>query len=259
MGEFTLTKTAYPPHFRLSQHAHEMACLGVMFRGCLSEGFSVRKLAYSTGDAFFRPPQVMHEDRVDAAGASCFNLEVSARWLENVQEYGRTPTDPVTFGTGALQRLMYQLYQQWKYVDDVMPLMIEGLACELTAELFRTLPVKLEAQTPHWLKDAREFVQSRFADSFSLAEIAQEVGRHPVHVAREFRRYFGRTIGQLKRECRINFACEKLAHSELSIIDIALEAGFTQQAHFSTVFRRMTRRTPGEYKALYGASNRKSL
>jgi len=251
IGELTLTETAYPPNFQLSQHAHEMACLGVMISGGIFEEFALRKLSYNAHTAYFRPPQVTHKNHTHAMGATCFNLEVSSGWLENVQEYGRFPSEPTTFEGGQLNRLAYEVYKQWKSMDEVAPLVIEGLAYEIAAELCRTSGDKTEPHPPRWLKGVQEIVRSRFAESFSLAEIAQEVGRHPVHVAREFRRYYGRTVGQLKRECRINHACERLAHSELPIVDIALEAGFAQQAHFSTVFRQMTRLTPSEYKELH--------
>ena len=251
IGELTLTETAYPPGYHLSPHAHEMACIGVMLSGGIFEEFPLRKLSYNTHTAYFRPPQIVHKNHVHTMGAICLNLEVSTRWLENVQEYGRLPNEPKTFEGGQLQRLVHEVYAQWKSMDDVSPLVIEGLAYELAAELCRTSRGESEPCPPHWLKNVQEFVRSHFSESFGLAEIAQEVGRHPVHVAREFRRYYGRTVGQLKRECRINFACERLVHSELPIVDIALEAGFAQQAHFSNVFRRMTRLTPSEYKQFH--------
>ena len=61
---------------------------------------------------------------------------------------------------------------------------------------------------------------------------------HPVHVAREFHRYYGTTIGQFRRKCRIDFAREKLTHSRLPIVEIALECGIHQQPHFTNVFKR---------------------
>ena len=83
------------------------------------------------------------------------------------------------------------------------------------------------------------------------AELSGEVQMHPVHLAREFHRYFGTTIGQFRRKCRIDFACERLTHSKLPIVEIALESGFTQQPHFTNVFRKITGLTPFQYRKLY--------
>jgi AraC-like DNA-binding protein len=136
-------------------------------------------------------------------------------------------------------------------MDDVAPLAIEGLACEMAAQFCRTVRVKLERNPPRWLRQVHEMLRSRFSDALRLAQISGEVRIHPVHVAREFNRYYGTTIGQFRRKCRIDFASERLTRSRSPIAQIALEAGFAQQAHFTNVFKRTTGLTPHQYRKLY--------
>ena len=136
-------------------------------------------------------------------------------------------------------------------MDDVAPLMIEGLACEIAVEFCRTVRVKPETHPPRWLEQVHELLRSRFKQSLRLSENSREVQMHPVHVAREFHRYYGSTIGQFRRKCRIDFACDRLVHSQMPIVDIAFEAGFAQQPHFTSVFKRITGLTPRRYEKVH--------
>jgi AraC-like DNA-binding protein len=58
----------------------------------------------------------------------------------------------------------------------------------------------------------------------------------------------GMSVGNLICTHRIEFARENLALTDKPLVDIALESGFAQQAHFTTAFRRVTGVTPLEYR-----------
>jgi AraC family transcriptional regulator len=78
--------------------------------------------------------------------------------------------------------------------------------------------------------------------------LAQSVGVHPVTLARAFRRAFGCTVGEYVRSLRIDRATHQLAQTELSLAEIALEAGFSDQSHFSNLFRRHTGFSPFRFR-----------
>src|ERR1700733_2177613 len=251
LGDLTLTDTLYSPRLRLYPHAHECACFGFVLAGGFSEQFPVRRLSYTGRAVFFRPPELVHENRVSPAGARCFYLEVSSRWLDHVETYSRLPEEPISLESGTLERLANCLYEQWQEMDDVAPLAIEGLACEMAAQFCRAVRVRREANPPRWLRNVNEILRCRFKESLRLGEISREAGMHPVHVAREFHRYYGATIGQFRRQCRIDFACDRLIRSKLPIVEIAFESGFAQQPHFTNVYKRITGLTPFRYRKLH--------
>jgi len=255
VGELTLTDTFYAPRLRLDRHAHKQACFGFVLAGGFSEQFPVGKLTCAGRTVFFRPPEMVHENRVSPVGARCFYLELSSRWLGHVEEYSSLPNGPVSSEAAILGKLANSLYEQWQEMDDVAPLAIEGLACEIAAQFCRSVRAKREAHPPRWLGHIHELLRVRFKESLRLAEISREVSMHPVHIAREFHRYYGLTIGQFRRKCKIDFACDQLAHSDSPIVEIAFEAGFSQQPHFTNVFKRMTGLTPHRYRKLHGRSS----
>ena len=252
LGDLTLTDTQYSPRLRLSPHAHESACFGFVLAGGFSEQFPIQKLSYSGHAVFFRPPELVHEEpRLHSRCALLLpgSFASVAGPRRGVQSSPRTNRSVLRLGT--LQKLANCLYEQWQDMDDVAPLTIEGLACEMAAQFCRTVRVRREPNPPRWLRQVHEILRCRFKESLRLTEISREVRMHPVHVAREFHRYYGSTVGQFRRKCRIDFACERLAQSRLPIVEIALESGFTQQPHFTNVFRKFTGLTPHQYRRLY--------
>jgi AraC family transcriptional regulator len=62
------------------------------------------------------------------------------------------------------------------------------------------------------------------------------------------RRAFGESLGSYQRRLRVRLACERLRDSSLSLAAIALDAGFTDQSHFTRVFKRLIGATPAVFR-----------
>lgn len=249
LGELRLTETAYPPGSRLPEHEHEYGCFGFVLEGELREQFGSRTLVYKRSSVFFRPPAVEHRDDIGQA-ARCFHVELSPRWLDHVNQFCHGLKQAIVIHDAPLRWLATHLYQEWLQLDAAGPLAIEGLTYEMAAYLCRRLsPDRGENATPpQWLRKAKEIIETHYCDPLSLRDVAQSVSVHPVHVARQFRRYVGMSVGSFIRLRRIEFARQNLALTDMPLVDIALESGFAQQAHFTTAFKRMTGVTPLEYR-----------
>ena len=116
----------------------------------------------------------------------------------------------------------------------------------LTASTYADYPIAIRA--PQWLKRAREIVETRFLEPLSMPEIASAVGVHLVHLSREFHRYNHCTVGELIRRRRVEHACHLLARSNLNLAEIALACRFSDQSHFSMVFKRHMGTTPLRFR-----------
>ena len=106
-----------------------------------------------------------------------------------------------------------------------------------------------QGTSPPWLKQVLEIVHCQFNQTLSRSEIAEQVGVHRVYLARTFRRRFHCTIGEYQRLLRIEVACQRLTGSQASLVEIAQECGFCDQAHFSRTFKRFVGLTPLQYRA----------
>lgn len=106
----------------------------------------------------------------------------------------------------------------------------------------------LRNEGPPWLEPVASSIHERMGESLRTGDLAAEVGVHPVHLARTFRRHYGCTIGEYARRLRIERARHALIDGDRSISAIALSNGFSDQAHFTRRFKEIVGMPPGEYR-----------
>jgi AraC family transcriptional regulator len=99
-------------------------------------------------------------------------------------------------------------------------------------------------------------VEQRLRDQFrekapSLEELARAAGVHPVHLARSFRRATGSTVGAFVRQLRVDWAVRQLVSTDMPLAELSVEAGFSDQSHFTRLFRATLGETPARYRRLH--------
>lgn len=142
-----------------------------------------------------------------------------------------------------LPELFLKMYYKFRDMDD------ESLRKLEQAVLGGGSEGNLDRRFPQWLERVRNMLEQRFAEPYKLSEIAAEAGVHPGHLAREFRKHYGSTVGEYLRRMRIEYACRELMDSSVAVANIATAAGFADQSHFSRTFKRVCGTTPGRYRA----------
>lgn len=103
----------------------------------------------------------------------------------------------------------------------------------------RTARAEQRASKRHAALDrACRVVQSRLAESLSLADLARPAGVSPAHLTRLFRAEMGVTATDYVRRCRLDRALYLLTQSELPIKEIACEIGIPDLHAFNKAIRR---------------------
>jgi AraC-like DNA-binding protein len=95
---------------------------------------------------------------------------------------------------------------------------------------------------------AKRYIDAHYADAIDLEEISQAAHISKFHFIRLFKRYYGRTPGRYLVETRIAMAKMKLKAGQ-DIATVCLEVGFQSVPSFTTLFRKLTGKTPAYYKA----------
>jgi len=106
----------------------------------------------------------------------------------------------------------------------------------------------LTHKKPASLARAAEYIRQNCARSLKLQEICAEVDLSASHLIRSFKDVYGLTPHAYQINCRIEF-CRSRLRRGWPIADVALAAGFSDQAHLQRVFKRVVAATPGQYRA----------
>jgi AraC family transcriptional regulator len=214
---------------------------------------------YNQGQAYLRNAVSIEGDRCD-----WFGVEVDV-----VQDVVRTfdpaldahPEQPFNFTRGWADASTYlsqrRLFEQVVAGVVSEPLMVEESVVNLLEQVVRsayktraiagaTTVCRKQRDIVHHI----EFVLGRQWGKFlSLRDLADEVGISVYHLCRVFRRATGSTLHQYRQKLRVRWSLEGVMESNKSLVDIALDAGFSSHSHYTSSFRQEFAQTPSSVRA----------
>jgi len=92
-----------------------------------------------------------------------------------------------------------------------------------------------------------ELIDASLDGDLSVHRLARETALSPSHFAGCFAETFEFSVHQFVLSRRIKKALELLECGSIPSSDIALQCGFSSQSHFSSVFKKITGRSPSRY------------
>jgi AraC family transcriptional regulator len=101
------------------------------------------------------------------------------------------------------------------------------------------------------LQRVLERMKADLATDLDLSTLAAESGYSRSHFLCTFRAAIGCSPHQCLTTLRVEQAKTILREHSVSLIDIALDCGFSSHAHFSNTFRQIVRVTPSEYRRIH--------
>lgn len=252
VAEFIITENIHPANTQLSEHSHENAHFCFVLQGSYSEFHNKEEVMCKPSTLTFRPSGELHKDYFHDRDVRVFIIEIPAKWIEKLHDNSLRLNHAANFQNGLLPQLVTRVNREFHQMDTASALIIEGLTLELLAETARRSSSHfIERTIPFWLRQAKDILHARFAENLTLEQIAAEVKIHPVHLASVFRQKYQCTVGEYIRRLRIEYACREISKGETPLAIIALEAGFANQGHFSSTFKRQTGFTPASYRNFF--------
>jgi AraC-like DNA-binding protein len=121
----------------------------------------------------------------------------------------------------------------------------------LLVDVYKKFLKQKSGKIPVWAKELKEIIQDHFDTnlSLSLKEISQSLNVHPAYLSREFSKYFDDlSFGDYIRKLRIEKAIQLLNTTKYSLSEIAYLTGFSDQSHFTRIFKKQTGKNPLSYK-----------
>ncbi len=110
---------------------------------------------------------------------------------------------------------------------------------------------KEKKKTPGWVKELKEMIQDQVDTQLTvdLKEISNNLELNPSYVSRTFSRYFeGLNFGEYIRKKRIDKAIILIENTSHSLTEIAYLTGFSDQSHFTRIFKQHTGKNPSTFR-----------
>jgi AraC family transcriptional regulator len=135
------------------------------------------------------------------------------------------------------------------------PLFVDAIAQAIAIHLARSYGVTDEgshSSSPslpgYKLRQITDWMAEHVAEEFSLAQLAAQAGLSKFHFQRLFKSATGVSPSRYHINLRMEEARRLLRETKMSVVDVALEVGYTDPSHFARLFRRETGLSPSEYR-----------
>ena len=247
-GGLTLTDTEYT-HERVDWHYHQNAYFTFILDGRVIEGNKKETYHCTPGSLLFHNWQEAHYNIKPKGFTRGFHIELEEDWFNT---YGINPDamqGSINLKDPQLKLLMYNIFKEAKLDGMTGTLAINTLLIELFGKAVNA-EARLTHQKPLWVTQLRNILHDDPTANWSLEQLAKQLNIHPVHLSRDFSRYFNCGLGEYIRTIKVQQALSLMANKNTSLTTIALQCGFADQSHFNRSFKAMHQITPLAYRKI---------
>lgn len=230
------------------------------------------------GDVFVTPPNIPHKFFVENEGdkLSIRNLSFvveefksgnSAESLYGLFDDGSVTACATLNGfmikkVGALlDEIEYELLKKKKAWQDAVVNNLSLLLINIERYIENSIKNELAVTPKEWniVLSAMKIIKDKCSETeLTLNSISETFGISASHMSRAFQKMTGKQFTEYLRSARMDYACEMLKGSELTVEEIVGKCGLRDIASFYKNFHSYTGMTPNEYRQFVRGCNNKS-
>ena len=111
------------------------------------------------------------------------------------------------------------------------------------------------AKTSQRIKQAQEYIERHFKQDISVEDTARRAAMSVRNFSRRFQMAVGMPAVAYLARCRVEHAKELLAQPGATILQVALQCGFNNEAALRRAFKQYSGRTPMQYRRTTAVRN----
>ncbi len=237
-----LALTTYSEGAIMEPHCHKQTQISIVIEGANHEESEVSSLHFGRpAEVIIKPKGLMHSN---------------------------TFSDSCTIITAQLKEENHSklrhdgMLKEWRALSPIAgyQLLLSIMKCRTESQYYHKLNEILtsfssdtqpvQASPPGWLQEVRHLLESSYHAVIRNDFIGKTFNRHPVYIARMFKKYFGMSMKTYVKLLRTNGAIKSISSEEDILAGVALQNGFTDQSHLNRTFKSQTGLTPHEFRRL---------
>ncbi len=227
-------------------HLHQELSIGFVQRGATNLDVNGRDYYIRAGEAVIIYPFVSHMCRpVDIK-----DWAYTMIYIDNEFCKGLFNPEQQLDSIGIKQLRKEELIKIKNLVEtlksDSDPFDREVELASVIIDLVENVNIHIKLDHNKKMNDIKAYIELNFLVQLQLFKLEQLFGINKFALIREFRRMYNTTPNAFQLQLKVNYG-KKLLKSCSDIVEVALESGFYDQAHFTKEFKKSYGITPMQY------------
>jgi len=162
--------------------------------------------------------------------------------------------DVSAFTDAVLNSLMERLHEELLR-RKASPLYVQGIAQAIAIHLARNYaeldkePRRGSPSLPGYkVRQITDWMTEHMAEDFNLDQLAAQAGLSKFHFHRLFKSAVGVAPARYHINLRMDESKRLLRETKESVVEVAMDVGYTNPSHFAQLFRRETGLSPSDYR-----------
>ncbi len=223
-------------------HYHENPYFMFVLHGNMIDTNKKNQNLLTPGGLMFTNWQEAHYGSKHSDAAGGFHLEIESSWLKKYDITLKAIEGSLHLENPTIKSLMTKIYLETKINDTESKASIEFLILQVFDRM-KNFQINANRKNPSWVHKTRELILDS-ENYHSLSSLSKELDIHPVHLSREFHKYFGSTFGQYVRQLKLNKAIVLIAAQKHTMTEVCYKCGFYDQSHFIASFKSIYNMPP---------------
>lgn len=157
-----------------------------------------------------------------------------------------------------ISELFEKMYLEYKQMNNGYTDIIRAYLIEIIIKIFRYAPESskrdISGKNSAHIQKAIEYMKLNYRTEISLSDLALRSFISKNYFSRLFKEVTGTNVSDYIQYLRTEQACTLLRSTDMKVTDIAEQAGFSDMKFFYEVFKKITGKTPGDYRKTGGSS-----
>lgn len=224
-------------------HTHEKPIISFVLYGGNKEYRKNKMIERVGGSINFYNPYELHKNIYNTFPSKHISLEIDDAFF-NKFDYSKSDIELAVIKNYDSHLTFIKLMNEIK---------MEGTRSRSSAEMLfvafieNSINAKEDFVFSSWMLSVRDLLNDRWNENISLKELADKVNVHPTTISKNFKPFFQCTLGEYMRKLKVEKAISMLISSEQSLTEIAHTCGFSDQSHFTRVFKSATGYLPKQF------------
>ncbi len=170
--------------------------------------------------------------------------EEGEAFRQKLHDFARVPISSLSF------RQRQRILEELRRFHSAEPfcLSLRFFLAEVLALFVERMAGAAESSVPAWLERVCAQMEKKENFAEGLPRMIAISGKTREHLARSMRRYKDVTISEFINNLRLEYAADELAGSEVRIIDLCFESGFTSLDYFGKLFKKKYGMAPSAFR-----------